>query len=236
MQHDIKKLHGYKIAASDGDIGHVRDFYFDDKTWTIRYLVADTGTWLKDQLVLLSPRSFGRLDHAGRTLNISLSRKQIERCPPIEAHMPVSRRYEVEYHRYYGWPEYWSGGAMSGIGGYPMVLPHSTDTLEAQVQHNRRDDKHLQSALSVTGFHIQTVVGVVGHVTGFLADTDNWVISELVVEAGHWYSGKEIRISPAKVERVSFEESTVFVSLTKADIERTSGNHVAHAAADAARD
>jgi hypothetical protein len=231
MQQDIKKLYGNKLAATDGNIGHVQDFYFDDKSWAIRYLVADTGTWLAGRLVLLSPRAFGRLDHAGKTLNINLSLKQIERCPPIEAHMPVSRRYEVEYHRYYGWPEYWSGGAMSGLGGIPMVLPHSTDELEAQVQHNRRDDKHLQSMHSVTGFHIQTIDGVIGHVSGFLVDNETWVINELLVEAGHWYSGKEIRISPSTVERISFEESTVFVSLTKADIQRTGEDHLVHATA-----
>lgn len=229
MLQDIKELYGDTLAATDGEIGHVRDFYFDDKKWVIRYLVADTGTWLTGRLVLISPRAFGRLDQAGRTLHINLARKQIEGCPSIESHMPVSRRYEVEYHRYYGWPEYWSGGAMSGLGGFPMVLPHSQDELEAQVQHNRRDDKHLQAVSSVAGFHIQTVDGVVGHVGGFLVDDESWEISSLVAEAGHWYSGKEIRISPDKVERVSFEESTVFVSLTKADIQRTAEDHLAHA-------
>jgi hypothetical protein len=221
MLHEIKELYGSTLAASDGDIGHVRDFYFDDKSWVIRYLVADTGSWLTGRLVLISPRAFGRLDRAAKTLHINLDRRQIENSPPIESHMPVSRRYEVEYHRYYGWPEYWSGGAMSGLGGFPMVLPHSEDELEAQVQHNRRDDKHLQAMSAVTGFHIQTVDGVIGHVSGFLVDDKSWAIRDLLVDAGHWYSAKEIRISPDKVERVSFEESTVFVSLTKSDIQRT---------------
>jgi hypothetical protein len=235
MQLDIKGLYGYKLAATDGDIGRIRDFYFDDQSWTVRYAVADTGSWLKGQLVLLSPRAFGRLDHAGKTLNIGLSLKQIESCPPIEAHMPVSRRYEVEYHRYYGWPEYWSGGAMAGLGGFPMVLPHSKGELEAQVRNNRRDDKHLQSMHSVIGFHIQAVDAVIGRLGGFLVDGDNWVVSDLLAEAGHWYSGKEIRIAPAKVERISFEESTVFVGLTKRDIEKTAEHHLAHAAADGPR-
>jgi hypothetical protein len=236
MQQDIKKLYGNKLVATDGDIGHIQDFYFDDKSWMIRYMVADTGTWLTGRLVLLAPRAFGRLDHAGKTLHINLSLKQIERCPSIESHMPVSRRYEVEYHRYYGWPEYWSGGPMAGLAGFPMVLPHSSDELEAQVRHNRSDDKHLQSMHSVTGFHIQAVDGVIGHVSGFLVDNESWEINELVVEAGHWYSGKEIRIAPSKVERISYEESTVFVSLTKEDIERTAEDHLAHASSESFSD
>jgi sporulation protein YlmC with PRC-barrel domain len=232
MLQEIKELYGNRLAASDGEIGRVQDFYFDDKKWVIRYLVADTGTWLTGRLVLISPRAFGRLDRDEKILHINLDRKQIENSPPIEAHMPVSRRYEVEYHRYYGWPEYWSGGAMAGLGGLPMVLPHSEDELKAQVQHNRRDDKDLQAMRAVTGFHIQTVDGVVGHVSGFLIDDKNWTIRDLVVEAGHWYAGREIRISPDWVERVSYEESTVFVSLTKADIQRTAGDQLVQASAE----
>ena len=54
---------------------------------------------------------------------------------------------------------------------------------------------------------------------------------DLVVEAGHWYAGKEIRIPTGKVERISYEESTVFVGLSKADIQRTDEDHVVHGGA-----
>ncbi|MES1194358.1 MAG: PRC-barrel domain-containing protein, partial [Opitutus sp.] len=57
MLQNIKELYGSKLAASDGEIGHVKDFYFDDHTWVVRYVVADTGTWLSGRLVLLSPHA-----------------------------------------------------------------------------------------------------------------------------------------------------------------------------------
>jgi len=59
LQH-IKELYGDKLAALDGEIGRVRDVYFDDKTWVIRYVVADTGSWLTGRLVLLSPHAIRR--------------------------------------------------------------------------------------------------------------------------------------------------------------------------------
>lgn len=230
MLHNIKKLYGNKLAARDGHIGHVQDFYFDDKTWVIRYLVADTGSWLTGRRVLLSPHAFGNMDREEKTLHVKLHKKQIEDSPSIESHQPVSRQYEVEYYRYYGWPAYWDGGAMWGFGGYPVVLPPSREEPEAdQPRHHHRDDKHLQSTHAVTGYHIETADGTIGHVSGFLVDEKSWAIRELVVEAGHWYSGKEILISPSKVERISYEESKVFVKLTKADIERTAENDVAKA-------
>ncbi|MCX6954164.1 MAG: PRC-barrel domain-containing protein [Verrucomicrobia bacterium] len=231
MLHNTKDLYGYKLSATDGDIGRVRDFYFDDKTWVLRYLVADTGTWLTGRLVLLSPHAFGPLDDDDKTLEVNLTRKQIENGPTIEAHKPVSRQYEVDYYRYYGWPAYWDGGALWGMGGYPVVLPPTSDELEAHVQHHHRDDKHLQSAASIKGYPIQTTDGPIGHVTGFMVDDKSWAIRELVVETGHWYAGKEILIAPSKVTRISYEESQVYVHLTKADIERTGEHKVVHAGA-----
>ena len=66
MLQNIKELYGHKLAALDGDIGHVKDFYFDDTTWAVRYLVADTGSWLTERLVPLTHHALG--DHAfGRT-------------------------------------------------------------------------------------------------------------------------------------------------------------------------
>lgn len=230
MLHNIKEIYGNKLAARDGDIGHVKDFYFDDKTWVIRYLVADTGSWLTGRLVLISPHAFGKVDLKEKTFHVKLQKKQIENSPSIESHQLVSRLYEVAYYRYYGWPAYWNGGGMWGSGEYPVVLPPAEEQIEGdQPRHHHRDDKHLQSTHAVAGYAIETTDGTVGHVTGFLVDEKSWAIRELVVETGHWYAGKEILVPPSKVERISYEESKVFVNLTKADIERTPENHVAKA-------
>ena len=61
MLQSIKQLYGEKLGASDGEIGHVKDFYLDDRNWAVRYLVADTGTWLPGRRVLLSPHAIGTL-------------------------------------------------------------------------------------------------------------------------------------------------------------------------------
>jgi len=64
-----------------------------------------------------------------------------------------------------------------------------------------------------------------------MVDDKSWAIRELVVESGHWYSGKEILISPSKIERISYEESKVFVNLTQTDIQHTMENDVVKAGA-----
>lgn len=229
MLYKTKELQGHQLHAKDGEIGHVKDFYFDDRSWVIRYLIADTGSWLTGRLVLISPHAFGPFDREKKILSVHLTRQQIEHSPSIEQHKPVSRQYETDYYRYYGWPAYWEGSAMWGFGGYPVIMPPSKEEREAQQHHHHRDDKHLQSTQAVKGYEIQARDGAIGTVSGFMVDDKSWAIRELVVETGHWYAGKEILIPPAKIDRISYEESKVFVNLTKADIQRTGENKVVHA-------
>ena len=230
MLHNLKQIRGHKLAASDGTIGHVKDFLFDDKTWAIRYLVADTGSWLSGRQVLLSPHAFGGLDHGGKVLSINLTRKQIENSPSIDTDRPVSRQYEQNYYDYYGWPTYWAGDGVWGSADYPGYAPPAGRSYEFRsYDYPQWDDIHLRSTNKVTGYDIQATDGVLGSVSGFLVDQKKWVIRELAVETGHWYSGKEILITPAKIERISFEESKVFVTLTKGNLERTEEKHLATA-------
>jgi hypothetical protein len=53
MLRNVKDLRGCALRATDGAIGRVEDFYFDDEDWGIRYLVVNTGSWLSDRKVLM---------------------------------------------------------------------------------------------------------------------------------------------------------------------------------------
>ena len=103
MLHSIQQRYGERLRAFDGEIGHVRDFYFDDENWAVRYLVADTGRWLTGRLVLISPHALGHLYPNGKVLLVNLTRRKIEESPSIDEHKPVSRQHEEEYHRHYGY-------------------------------------------------------------------------------------------------------------------------------------
>lgn len=226
MLQNIKELYGDKLAASDGNIGHVKDFYFDDKRWVIRYLVVDTGNWLSDRQVLISPHAFGSWDRDKKILAIKLTRKQIEDSPPIDSHRPVSRQSEHDYYQHYGWPAYWEGGGMWGIAGFPVDDPSPTPKIRTHHGHNQRDDLHLRSTNALTRYEICATDGAIGTLRSFMVDDKSWAISELVVETGHWLSGKEILIRPGKIERISYEESKVYVNLRKAEIEQTANHSV----------
>ena len=221
MMRSVKELYGEKLGVTDGEIGHVKDFYFDDQNWVVRYVVADTASWLEGRLVLISPHAFGDFSGKGDCLPVNLSRKQIENSPSIDAHKPVSRQYEEEYYRYYGWPSYWDGGAMGvmgGVGGFPVV-PQPSMILDKEAEpaslSREGSDPHLRSTQHLNGYHIQAGDDEIGHVSDFIMDDKNWAICYLLVQTGHWYAGKEIAISPANIDRISYEDSKVFVNITK---------------------
>jgi hypothetical protein len=230
MLQSLKKLYGDKLGATDGEIGHVKDFYFDDRSWAVRYLVADTGSWLTGRQVLISPHAFGSLIQAGKVLRVNLTRQQIENSPSIESRKPVSRQYEEEYYRYYGWPFYWQGGGLWGISNFPVVPPPSGplpgESSLASDGTLERADAHLRSAQDVNGYRLQASDGTIGHVCDFMMDDPSWAIAQLVVKTGHRLSGKEVRVPTSMIDRISYEESTVFVSVTKEAIEKSPAHHL----------
>lgn len=211
MLHSIQQRYGEKLRATDGEIGHVRDFYLDDKTWAVRYLVADTGGWLRGRLVLISPHALGRLYPNGKVLLVNLTRRQIEKSPSIDEHKPVSRQHEEEYHRHYGYPYYAQSWPLWGLTDYPVIAPPPPLTNGKQ----KAADSHLRSARFIKGYKVVATDGVVGELADFMIDGRRWIIREIVVQFGPWYAAKVIRIPTEKVIRISYDESTVYVKLAK---------------------
>ncbi len=219
MLRSIKQLYGNKLGASDGEIGHVKNFYFDVQNWAVRYLVAETGTWLTSRQVLLSPHTLGNADPSSKVLSVNLTRKQIEDSPSLEWHKPVSRQYEEEYYRYYGWPRYWQGDGLWGMNDFPILKRPARHfpskpitTIDSQ---HERSDTHLRSTQAVKTCHIQTGDGIIGQVCDFMMDARSWAISHLVIKTtDHRLSAREIKIPTGKVDRINYEESTMFINLT----------------------
>ncbi|MEW6652987.1 MAG: PRC-barrel domain-containing protein [Bacteroidota bacterium] len=70
-----KTLIVFKLHSRDGEIGKVKEFYFDDNHWTIRYLVADTGNWLTGRQVLISPYALLGVNKEDESISINLTKK-----------------------------------------------------------------------------------------------------------------------------------------------------------------
>ena len=218
MLYKTKTLKGYKLNSLDGEIGNVQEFYFDDRYWVARYLVANTGTWLTDRQVLISPHALGAVIGEEQHIEVKLTKKQIEDSPSWQSDKPVSRQFEESYYGYYGWPMYWDGPYQWGGALYPMRVGEPRE----ESDHGEKTwDSRLRSTHDVSRYYIQAADGEIGHVDDFIIDEETWAIRYLVVDTKNWWTGKHVLISPQWIERVSSSESKVFVNLSRETIKQS---------------
>jgi hypothetical protein len=218
MLYSAKTLKGYKLHSLDGEIGKVKEFYFDDHHWAVRYLIADTGDWLTGKQVLISPHALIAVNQDEKYISVNLTKKQIEDAPPLDSDKPVSRQFEESYYGYYGWPVYWGGPYM--WGPYPYIIHNNEKRIETP-KSDKAWDPNLRSTLDVTDHAIQAADGEIGHVDDFIIDDDTWAIRYLVIDTRNWWPGKKILISPQWIESVSWKESKVTVNLLRESIKQS---------------
>ena len=93
----IQDLHNDDIVATDGPLGAVEDFYFDDRRWALRYLVANTGDGFPGQRVLIAAASVSREQITRDAIPVALTREQMSRTPGMERNDLRSGREMVGY-------------------------------------------------------------------------------------------------------------------------------------------
>ncbi len=216
MLWNASTIKGYAIAASDGRLGTVSDFLFDDGSWLVRWLVVDTGNWLSGRKVLLPTFVLGHLDPEKQEFSVRLTMQQVKDSPDIDTDRPVSRQMETNIYDYYGWSPYWGGGFY--LGGYGDVggagaTSASVGSREREKQiadAERRDgDPHLRSIEAVTGYHIHASDGEIGHVEDFLVEDADWSLHYLVVDTKNWWTGKKVLISPRSAREIDWTDKLV---------------------------
>jgi uncharacterized protein YrrD len=205
MLYSVNDLSSYVIAATDGNIGHVRGFYFDPKSWTIYYLVVDTGEWLPGRKVLISLIALGKLDANKKSLPISLSKGQIRNSPAIDEGAPIPSLHEL--NAYYGW-QFSLGGDMPSWG---------IDLI--QDVYMAGEDVELRSTHEVSGFDVRARNGDVGTMEDFVIDDEAWTVRYLVIDTGNRLPGEKLLISRDWANKIGWHEKKVHVAAAREAIE-----------------
>ncbi len=215
MLRSVDSLIGYKLLATDGDLGKVKDLYFDDQAWAVRYIIADTGGWLAGRRVLISPVDVGEPDWSANVLPVGMSKKQVEESPPASEEQPVSRQYEEELSAYYGWPLYWtpSPAGVPAQAGVPAM-----ERAVEKAGEKEQNDPHLRSAREVTGYYIEALDGEVGHVKDLIVETGPWMLRYLVADTRNWLPGRKVLIARNWIDSISWKGKKVTVDLTQEEI------------------
>lgn len=232
------ELKGYAIAAKDGTIGTVSDFLFDQTTWTVRWLVVDTGTWLTGRKVLVHPSAIDHVDHEQRQIDVALTQTQVEGSPNIGQDRPVSQQVQTDLYSYYGWDPLWNGGGYGagmyggrlytpGLLGGAMGAPGLAERDRPYVGSSLGDnpglagdegDPNLRSVAEVTKYHVHAVDGGIGHVEHVLLDVPGWGIRYLVVNTSNWWVGQQVLISPHAVKEIDWSDRSIRLDVTRATV------------------
>ena len=220
MLHLAQKVSGAVIRATDGDIGTLEDFYFEEDRWTVRYLLVDTGKWFSGKKVMISPMSVeGAWGVTG--IRVRLTKDQVWNSPEFDPRQPFSRASETRILGYYGYPYYWGAANVWGSYDNPAALltappaspaPAGQDTTTTGIDPEAR---HLRSTNKSTGYHLHATDGEIGHVDDFLIGQESWRIRYLLVDTSNWIGGRSVLVSCETLQRVDRDRGTLHVNTTR---------------------
>ena len=219
----INDLSRLFIHATDGDLGKAIDFFFNDRLWTIRYIVVDASSWMAEPKVLISPIAVPVVAPGLKRLMTPLNREQVRESPGWVSDKPISRQYEVLFSDYYKYPYYWDGPALWGYAQYPisMAVWAALQTPDADKRSELKSGivaSQLRSARTFSKFVLDGVDGEIGTLDDFIIDEQSWEIRFLVVEIGRWLPGRKILISPRWIENIDWIQSKVKLKVSRETI------------------
>ncbi len=227
MLKTLLEMRGYRLRAIDKDLGSVEDFYFDDRLWKIRYLVADTGNWLPGRQVLIGQEALGRSSWEDKVFPVTLTSAEIEDSPGIETDLPFSLQKEKELRLFFQWREYWNDEIFIQPPGFmPMSVADGVPadpSIQPGLKSSARLDEnsHLRSATEVQEYYIRAQDGEIGHVDDFIVEDTTWDIRYLIVDTQNWLPGKKVLISHKWVNSIDWNKQTVGVEMLRETIERS---------------
>jgi len=213
MKRNIKSSIGFTMGATDGDIGAVKDFYFEDDSWIVRYLVIETGSWLNGRKVLISADALLIPDWKNKTFPIRLTKDQIKNSPDIDTELPVYRQQEIKLYEHYALGNYWRAGFVAG--GMPLPMNDAMTKEDDAISDKKPDgDLHLRSTNKVTGYIVAAVDGTIGDVEDFIIDDETWKLDIIVVNTGIGVLGKKVLVPVKCITEIKWNISTVIIDIS----------------------
>jgi len=209
MFHDLASLIGIPVLTSDGEKRPVRNFLFDDRTWFIRYLLVDAGTWLAPRQVLIPVAAVEAPDWGRQVIAAHMTLAELANSPDPETMRPVSRQQQLAWNSHFGWPEgepYWGG---------PPSAPGKEFALQGQ------DDPHLRRALDLVSYQIWEEDRSLGWLEGYFVEEGSWHVGYLLVRSGEWVY-RDRMISTDAVASISWGQHRILLDSTRSEAARSS--------------
>jgi uncharacterized protein YrrD len=208
MLHDMKDLLGSSVLAIDGEMGHIHNVLFDDRSWAVRYLVVDVAKWLEDrQEVVLAIPSVGQPDWTQRCVNVKLTKEQVRNSPNVDTKKPVTRQMEIAMRDYF-YPS--QGWIDVGFGTGPILVPEKDYPVNTE-----NEDPHLRSVEDLSNYAVCATGGEIGRLLSFIMDEVTWHLGYLEVKAGSWLHHKNVLIPTRWVKSISWGDRKLNLEHTR---------------------
>lgn len=216
----LNDLRRYSLEAADGSLGTIRDVYFEDATWRVRYLVANSAWWLSGRELLLSVAMLGGIDAEQETIAVAVTRGQIRHAPSSRAELPVAEQLNSGDD-----PPFLSSPPSVAV---PAVLPrHGASPGSARgfspgsAVGWGRAHAHLRSAMEMEGYRVAATDGPVGKLHDLIIDRETWRLRYLSAETSSWLTERQVVLSVDWLRRIDWVDRSLTVPVTRKRIEKS---------------
>lgn len=230
LRHYDVKSTGITTQGDPEILGRVHDIYLDDKTWAIEWFVIETGHWYSSNKILLDSKYFTQVSPDKRCFHVSVSKTEIENAPSVGEHHPISeQRKNALLYTSFGQDALLFPGYVGVMMPHTLIersKPPAEDDNQSD-EHNTawsetdNADRHLRSANELLGYGVSAINGELGPLTDLVIDTEQWNIMLLALDTSKWLPDRTVVVTPESIERISWEESRLFVSMSKKTVEQS---------------
>lgn len=211
MLRTVNNLIGHRVLACGEGVGRVYDFYIDDRSWRIRYLIVEIGRWPARRRVLIARPALEKLDGDRREFQLGLTREQVEGGPDFDAEKPVCRQQEALIKAGGDWP--------AGLSQRALRIPLPIlDMIENRERTG--GDPHLRSFREISCYGLRHLGRVIATVKDALLEDSDWSVRDVVVSTGGWLGGRDVSVPTASITYVSWARKTLTTTISMEALEQ----------------
>jgi len=216
MKRSLKELKGYSLQAIDGEKGKVKNFLFDDETWTVRYVEADLGSFFSEKRVLIPREHLGEPKWEEKHFPVELTVKRIENSPNLEFDLPVSRKYENELIEHYELRPYWPANFAAHSGKESMFVPDNPLKTPKHVVSEDQLETSLRSFNEIYRYFINATDERFGHISDLIINDTDWQIRHVIIDTKNIVPWSKLVILPVElIDEISFVKKEAKINLPK---------------------
>jgi hypothetical protein len=182
------------LVTTDGDEHQVYSLLFDDRSWTVSFLVVDAGSWLSRHRVVIRTSNIDGPDWTKKVIAANLTHQELVRCADVTSVRPVSQQQQLALQKYFGWPDSEPGSCVPAA-----LIPAQR---EFPVQEN--EDPHLRDTLNLLGYEVWSADRRVGILSDFIMEPNSWHIKYLCLKIGDWVYRGERFVQTVNVQSISW--------------------------------